>query len=446
MKTLIKYACLLLVFLTAIVSCKIEDFPDPNRPSLGGFLQNASVSQLNNLVVGALSQMRQNLATYMDGTAVIGREYFRFSSSDPRWAGDVSGGSPLDNNTFYTTNPYTSRYATIKNLNVLIAAVNNTSAVNAEEKNGYLGFANTIKAYELLMVLNQQYNNGIRVDVADEDNLGPFLSKDESLAAIANLLNEGAGQLSNAGASFRFLLSEGFAAFNTPATFREFNRALAARVAVYRGQYAEALTFLAESFLDLNGDLRAGAYYSFSTGTGDQLNPLFLARNATGEIRGGDPSFVAQAEAGDVRVNKVAARTPVSQEGPGPASQSGLSSNYDVVLYTSNVDPVPIIRNEELILIYAEAKIQTNALTDAVDALNIVRNAAELPNYAGPVDQPSLINEMLKQRRYSLFGEGHRWIDLRRYNRLSELPKYRANDVVHEQFPRPFQELGVQGG
>jgi len=50
------------------------------------------------------------------------------------------------------------------------------------------------------------------------------------------------------------------------------------------------------------------------------------------------------------------------------------------------------------------------------------------------------MDEIAKQRRYSLFAEGHRWIDMRRWGRLAELPKDRPNDDVWEKFPRPGSE------
>ncbi|MEI9912131.1 MAG: RagB/SusD family nutrient uptake outer membrane protein [Bacteroidota bacterium] len=101
---------------------------------------------------------------------------------------------------------------------------------------------------------------------------------------------------------------------------------------------------------------------------------------------------------------------------------------------------MPVIRNEELLLIYAEANIQTPNLTAAVTALNKVRNTHNLPDYSGAVTQPALIDEMLKQRRYSLFFEGHRWIDMRRYNRLATLPVDRTGDDVWTAFPIPLTE------
>ncbi|VAV83086.1 hypothetical protein MNBD_BACTEROID02-455, partial [hydrothermal vent metagenome] len=95
--------------------------------------------------------------------------------------------------------------------------------------------------------------------------------------------------------------------------------------------------------------------------------------------------------------------------------------------------------NEELILLFAEANMVTNP-TDAVNALNVIRNAAGLPDYAGALTPNALEDEMLKQRRYSLFGESHRWVDMRRFGRLSELPNDRPGDMVPSTIPIPFDE------
>jgi len=102
--------------------------------------------------------------------------------------------------------------------------------------------------------------------------------------------------------------------------------------------------------------------------------------------------------------------------------------------------PIPVIRNEELILIYAEANIQLNNLNEGLKAINVIRNGHGLADYSGAVTQPALITEMLKQRRYSLFFEGHRWIDLRRYNLLNTLPLDRQGDDVWTEFPLPVTE------
>lgn len=434
------------ILMVVLTACDINNALDPNRPSPEGFTQNPTEQQLNLLVTGTLSQMRQNLGTYIDAVGIIGREHYRFSGSDPRFVGDLMGasGASLDDNAFYTTNPYTARYASIKNANLIIEGTTNTTSasVSDEDKQAFFGFARTIQAYELLMALNQQYAGGIRTDVADPDNLGPFVDYAAALETIASRLDEGATNLTNAGSTFPVLLSSGFSDFNSASGFRQFNRAIAARVAVYREQWDEALNNLDESFFDLNADLDLGAYHKFSANAGDQLNPLFLALNSTGDLRTAHPAWLADAEDGDNRLENAIQRNQ-------PFSNAGLTGTHDVFVYTSNTDDIPIIRNGELILIYAEAKINRNTgtdLNDARDALNIIRNAADLPDYAGPLTQAALLNEMLNQRRYELWFEGHRWVDMRRYGRLDELTIDRAGDIVHESFPRPFNEQGVQEG
>jgi hypothetical protein len=321
----------------------------------------------------------------------------------------------------------------------LITAITNTTAITDDRQRvATRGFANTIKAHQLLIVWGMQYDNGIRIEVGDADNPGPFVGPGdpkESLRAINALLDEGYGQLTaDTTATFPFRLSSGFAGFDQPVTFAEVNRAIAARVQLYNENYDQALTALDQSFLDLSDqNLDLGVYHIFSAGGGDLLNPLWFPATATGESLLSHPSFVADAEAGDDRLSKAAIR-------PDTVESDDLRSNYNFTRYANNTAPIPIIRNEELILIYAEANVQLDNFTEAVEALNIIRNAHGLPDYAGPQDKASLIDEVLRQRRYSLFGEGHRWIDLRRYNRLDELPLDRPNDDVWVRYPVPTTE------
>ncbi|MBL0248688.1 MAG: RagB/SusD family nutrient uptake outer membrane protein [Sphingobacteriales bacterium] len=91
-------------------------------------------------------------------------------------------------------------------------------------------------------------------------------------------------------------------------------------------------------------------------------------------------------------------------------------------------------------MLYAETMIHLNDNNEAVNTLNTIRVSHGLGAYSGGVTTDELINEMLKQRRYSLFAEGHRWIDMRRYGKLGELPIDRAEDDVWSAFPIPITE------
>src|SRR5699024_4511053 len=120
------------------------------------------------------------------------------------------------------------------------------------------------------------------------------------------------------------------------------------------------------------------------------------------------------------------------------------SANYQIGKYASSTSPVPFIRNEELLLIYAEANAQKGGaaeLANAVSAINIIRNIWGVGNYTGTVDKASLIAEVLKQRRYSLWGEGHRWVDMRRYDRLGDIDTSLDGGRVPTHIGRPQGEL-----
>lgn len=425
-----KQHTILLFCAILLGACQKGEIPNLNTPVASQIIANGTKEQIDNLAVAMESGMRFTLNTYYDAIGLQGREIYRFSGSEPRYTTELMGTSPLDNNTFYTTNPWASRYRVVRQANTLIDAVKNSSRLTDVQKKGYVGYAKTIMAYQLLLTLNMQYTNGIRTDVHDPENLGPIKGYPESLTDIANMLNEGKTDLTGSEIAFPVSITPGDP---TPARLIQFNRALAARVAVYRQLWGEALAALNESNFNLNGIFNDGFMHIFSANSGDQLNPVFLPQNNPGENRLAHPSYAAQIAPADDRIGKATLRSA-------PASLDGLVSNRDVWIHTSNTAPIYIIRNEELILIYAEAKMNLNAFPDAIVALNRIRTGHNLTPYAGSVTKDALITEMLNQRRYSLFAEGHRWIDMRRYNRLDQLPNDRPNDKVWDKFPIPLPE------
>ena len=164
-------------------------------------------------------------------------------------------------------------------------------------------------------------------------------------------------------------------------------------------------------------------YHSFSTTAGDSLNNLF---DPTPRAIVAHPSLEtgAQLQVGGVLPDaRFLSKTAVPLTPPDPTQ--GLSSNRAMNVYTSTSADVPIIKNEELILLRAEANINLNDLASAVTDLNEIRQeSGNLPPYPGPVTQDALITELLYNRRYSLLLEGgHTWIDARRYDRLTALPQ-----------------------
>lgn len=438
--------CAIVVLSTGCDILSIEDRSDPNNSELNQIINNPTPSDINTLVTGTESGLREELRIYHINVGMIGREMYRFLAAEPRNTADLlgKGNSQLDAGSFYITRPWASYYSVIRNSNILIQAaktLNEDGVFTDEEYNGVLGFAKTMKAYQYLMAVTLTNENGIRIQPEEDfSSTGDVLSKADSEDLIATLLDEAATNLDDAGDNFAFSLSSGFESFNTPETFREFNRALRARVAVYQEDWIGALDdYLPESFINVNAPLGMGVYHVYSTANNDMLNPVFSDPQAgSGDSWVAHNSWVDDAENNDERIDvKVVLRDEA-------ASLDGLSSDYGLFVYQNQTAPMPIIRNAELILIRAEALAQRNNAGDldaAEDDLNIIRNNAGLPDFnRGIGGQAEVIDEMLNQRRYELFFEGHRWIDMRRYDRLDELPLDRTEDNVWESFPLPENE------
>ena len=144
----------LLIVTTISLSCTFDEEFDPNRPSLEGILTDASVNQLNNLVVGVESGMRSGISGQTVHSGTMARELYVFDA-DPRNTGDLLGanGATLDNNSFYSSSVWAAKYRTIKNANILLEAIANTTSIDAQDASGYRGFAQTVIAHQLLMLV-----------------------------------------------------------------------------------------------------------------------------------------------------------------------------------------------------------------------------------------------------------------------------------------------------
>lgn len=432
------------VFLLAVglTACKKsitkldESTVDPNLVP-EEVLANPSAALLRQIATGLQSVARNGYRDFILNTGSVGREAFLSASTDNRYFNEILGtdvanfGGANDPNGIFNTY-YFSYSQTRRRAEILARSAANAKTAGTltdAQANGYIGFAKTLQAYVTLNLLNMQNANGIRESFSDLNKPGDLLKPSKfgtytSGLAVVKSINDAAFTALNAAGSggFPFTVNSGFTAttagldFSTVANFRRFNRAIAARIAMYQQNWAEMLTALNASFLDLSGNLNLGPRFIWSTAANDLTNTLFHVPNSSGAPYVVFNEVIADAEAGDTRVTtKTGVRTT-------PRTSGAFTSTNEIRMYASNVSSAPIIRNEELVLMYAEAQAQLNAPAATVTgAINLVRNAAGLANYSGATTQAALIDEILKQRRYSLFWEGHRWFDMRRYNRLSQI-------------------------
>jgi len=425
--------------------------PDLNNPGLGDLTDHPTrasvVTAAQGLLVGARTGYGE-FNRYVSALGVLGRESYIFDPSDPRFFSELLQG-PLDPGgaSFGGGGHWADRYRNIRSANVLLDAVDNGSALfSTEEQAALRGFAHTIMALDLLLVVNTRDDFGAPIDV-NRDPTGepaPIADTTEVYDRIIGLLDDAAAELQAGGSAFPFALSSGFTGFDTPATFRQFTRALESRVLVYRRDWSGALAALTESFLNDDpaqglAGLRVGVYHAYGTGPGDRTNDLYGRR----DVLMVHPSVAADIQPGDQRLDRK------TEQLPAPVTDPFGFVTVDRIfrIYGSVSAPIPIIRNEELLLLRAEARLQTNDLDGARADINLVR---AISGGLAPIDQPTWettmsaaerLDELLYNRRYSLLFEGgHRWIDLRRYDRLDELPNDHPSFKRFKQFPFPKAE------
>lgn len=429
--------------LFVAAACKDLVVPDYNNTSLDDLTLNPTPTKVAQAAQGLLLGTRVGIGAqngYVSLLGILGRESYNFDPADPRFItemliGPLDGGSPA-----FGGNLFAAPYRNIRNANILLGALDRVVGMTDAQKSAVRGFAKTIQALDYLNVINTRDDLGAPLDV-NIDPVGdpaPVATKAEVFGHISALLDEGLTDLQAGGTAFPFSLTPGFSGFNTPATFAMFNRALKARVEAYRGNYAAVLTALNGSFLDPAGSLSLGAYHSYSTGSGDIQNALF---DPTGRAILAHPSIVTEAERkpDGTLDNRVLNKT---EQLDAPRTVQGITTDLVFTIYNSNVAPIPIIRNEELILLRAEARYFTGDQVGALSDINLIRTTSGGLAPRGPfVSQADFVTELLKQRFYSLLFEGgHRWIDARRFGRLSTLPNALPTHNIMSRFPFPEAE------
>ncbi len=432
---------------------------DPNAVSVDAVLANPSKAQIISLCKGLESAMRNGFNDFISSSGTVGREVMSSRSTDNRYYTELLGTNVAQYpgvtagandpagifNGYYTAFSNTRRRAEL-----LVKTANNATSITAGEKKAVEGFARTIQAYVTLNLLNMQGINGIRESFGDLNAPGDLLKPGKfgtyasGLTLVKTYAEDGLNAL-NAATSFPFTMGAGFAGFNTVTTFKQFNRAVAARISMYQSDWTGLLTNLGTSFIDINGSLTNGPKNIWSTAPNDLTNSLFQTVDNNGQPLVVFNEVIAALEAGDTRFTGATAKALARTS---PRSSGVFSSTHEVRMFASNVSNSNIIKNEELILMYAEANAEVNTVASlalTVTAINKIRTGYGLPVYAGAVTKAALIDEVYKQRRFSLFLDGHRWFDMRRRSLLAQIQPQGVigtqTFVVFQKMSRPDAEI-----
>jgi starch-binding outer membrane protein, SusD/RagB family len=455
------FGAVLALSTTLLGGCKADEVLNANQPSQAAIDADVrSAVQLR--ASGALALQRASMAGFVSDVGILGRESLNYTSTEARNTTEYLRDQALGNVSFLAAGQWTPRYRNMLGLRDLARLADQESGNNLSvaEREAVKGFANTLWALEMFYVISTRDSLGAPTElVASRDSVAPFVRRDSVYRFILGKLNEARTQLQAGGSAFPFLLTPGYAGFNTPSTFLRFNRALFARVSVINGtlkggqaagaaDFQAALTALNESFLSTSAPLTTGVYYSYSTASGDALNGV---SPVVSPDQLAHPSIEADAalETGaggvaDLRYTNKVTRLASPRSAP---QSAGISTQFQYKIYPNNTSAIPIIRNEELILLRAEANLHLGNLQAALDDINLVRRTSGgLANSAlTPASGfNTILTELLRQRRLSLLFEGHRWIDLRRYGRLNTLPRDQPSHIYVSAYPVPQAECDAR--
>lgn len=199
---------------------------------------------------------------------------------------------------------------------------------------------------------------------------------------------------------------------------------LKARYYLHVKNYAQALT---EARLGIGA--ATGNLMAIYTDNPNEVSPWGHWFGNEGEAIKVEKSFVdsLKSEPGDKRLaeylapNKNGNTVGFAAHDEANATAEELDPNLvsSMIKYSNFADDFPMITYEETVLIVAECEARVGTLQSGIDAVNIIRKAAGLPDYSS-TDKDATIAQVLKQKYLQLFLEGQAYTDERRTNTKRE--------------------------
>jgi hypothetical protein len=464
-----RHIYLLLGGVLAAGACKdstaVNPHDAPQAEALAGELTKGT---LQTLAIAVLAADRQTFvgtgSAYPILANIYSRDIYRLDPSEPRYLNETIVGAP-DRGSFAGGGGWSGMYVTIRQTNTLLTALANPRAgvFSTAELAAIRGFAQTYKAIAYYRVLEMRDTIGVALQGDDPDDITPqpIICKKDMINYVAALLDSANTNLVAAG-NISFPWSQfpsGMTAFGRDyrkvQNFILFNRGWKGKVDFYRGLdhqnpqpalFTQAITELTQAL----GGAAPGAVpaSTFPTGMYYVFVPAGTeaAPNPYSDTRIGINTAVDSVRAGDTRASKIVNRaSTVTIQGITLAKTLARA----VPSSANQAAPLPVLRDEELVLLRAQAEFEAGLFTEGYADLNSVHTSYGLAPYVVSVSLDQARSDLLYDKRYSLLGEGvQRLVDLRAYSRLNATyyPKQTATDAYNTAFPIPKAEFDARGG
>lgn len=482
-------------FVMALAACKDSTVPNFRSPQINP----STPSGIQYLSAGVVASTRADIGQDILTLSAFSREVGVFTTTDSRfiteWMGD---GNIIPNADFYGGGGWSNEFRDAKDAQFIIRELPIVSpAYSASDVSLITGIMKTLEAYNMLLVAETRDTNGVPIFGFDTAASTPasILCIKDVWKGIAAMLDTAEADL-DAGkpGALPIALPAGYAAVSaagpsgTVGTFAGFNRALAAYAKL---QYAYGVTRspggtpatattpgspLASALTAADSAIHAtflydpaaltpptagnftdplAVYHSFSSTSGDVDNPVTFAVGQTTTVFVLDTVADEIAAGGDKRALKLIVNSAAPNSEAGPVANALASKAMTLGAYQSASSPVPIIRNEELVLIEAQIQLGLGNLAGAVASINAVRtNVGGVAVYAGPMTYVAVRDQLLHELRASNIGEpgGERIMATRNYGLQKALTTTwdpipsDTTDTHATVLPIPIQESGPRNG
>ena len=486
-----RYLIIALAAGVAVSACKDNSTVAPQDAPTVDALKNLTTVTLRQLAIGVTAQDRASFATtgLLVLPEILARDIYRIDASENRYVLETLGGQ-ADPGSFAGGSGFTGFYTGARAANTAILALKTAQTapvpiLRPGQFQSAFGFFRTFKALEFYRVLEQRDSIGIPLQTDDPQALTPVYCKPYVLNYIAALLDSANANLVAAGTDSILPFGGLPASFKTPArdynttrNFIKFNRGLKGKVDFYRAiqnRAAPDATLLNTAIAELSAALGTavpgavpasqfpvGIYYQFTAV--EILNVRADAKISANNNFADSAQFIqvdaaAPFDPTDTRLAKVIFRPDT---GTGGLVGNGLTTRRTLTsaLATSanQVAPIALLRDEELVLLRAQAYAE---LGDATSLANARADAQSVHAAYGSNPLPAFTSVaiarryILREKRLSLLFEGpQRLVDLRAYGYLNGnispltgkpyLPKELASDPYNAIFPLPRAELNAR--
>jgi starch-binding outer membrane protein, SusD/RagB family len=484
-------AGLAVVGLMGLAACKDTAVPNFRSPQINP----ESPAGIQFLVTGVVANTRTDMGQDILALSGFAREMGVFTTTDSRfiteWMGD---GDIIPNSDFYGGGGWNAEFQNAKDAEAIIQDLPKvTPAYSASDASLITGVMKTFEAYNMMLVAQTRDTNGVPIYgwATPPATPAPILCIKDVWKGIAAMLDSGEAFL-DAGTPgpLPVSLPPGFGAVSaaghsgTAGTFAGFNRALAAYAKL---QYAYATTRvpgggaaatattagapLMSALLAADSAVHAtflyspttlapptagdfsdplGVYHNFSSTSGDLDNPVTFAVGQTTTLFVLDDVAAEIAAGGDLRATKLIVNSSQPASEAGPIANAEAANGITVGFYQSASSPIPIIRNEELVLIEAAIQLGEGNLANAVASINAIRTkVGGVPVFVNPGTYTGVRDQLLHEMRASNIGEPgeERIMAVRNYGlQMLQTTTWGKTDTHSTLLPIPLQESGPRNG